>query len=62
MHPDHLREVLSMSARGFREECDAMLAIGSVPLPVLEQRVNQFIADGGVNPPMASTCRGGRGP
>ena len=23
---------------------------GSVPLPVLEQRMNRFIADGGVNP------------
>lgn len=30
---------------------DAILAIGSVPLPVLEQRMAQFIADGGVNPP-----------
>jgi uncharacterized protein (DUF885 family) len=30
---------------------DAILAIGSVPLPVLEQRMTQFIADGGVNPP-----------
>lgn len=30
---------------------DAILAIGSVPLPVLEQRMKQFIADGGVNPP-----------
>jgi uncharacterized protein (DUF885 family) len=29
---------------------DAILAIGSVPLPVLEQRMNQFISDGGVNP------------
>lgn len=29
---------------------DAILEIGSVPLPVLEQRINQFIADGGVNP------------
>ena len=28
---------------------DAILAIGSVPLPVLEQRMAQFIADGGVN-------------
>ena len=32
---------------------DAILAIGSVPLPVLEQRMAQFIADGGVNPPTA---------
>jgi uncharacterized protein (DUF885 family) len=30
---------------------DAILAIGSVPLPVLEERMKQFIADGGVNPP-----------
>jgi uncharacterized protein (DUF885 family) len=28
---------------------DAILALGSVPLPVLEQRMTQFIADGGVN-------------
>jgi uncharacterized protein (DUF885 family) len=32
---------------------DAILAIGSVPLPVLEQRMAQFIADGGENPPAA---------
>jgi uncharacterized protein (DUF885 family) len=32
---------------------DAILAIGSVPLPVLEQRMAQFIADGGKNPPVA---------
>ena len=30
---------------------DAILALGPVPLPVLEQRMAQFIADGGVNPP-----------
>jgi uncharacterized protein (DUF885 family) len=30
---------------------DAILAIGAVPLPVLEQRMAQFIADGGENPP-----------
>lgn len=30
---------------------DAILAIGSVPLPVLEERLKQFIADGGENPP-----------
>ena len=29
---------------------DAILALGSVPLPVLEQRMAEFIADGGVNP------------
>ena len=32
---------------------DAILALGSVPLPVLEQRMAQFIADGGENPPAA---------
>jgi len=31
---------------------DAILALGSVPLPVLEQRMAQFIADGGVNAPV----------
>ena len=30
---------------------DAILALGSVPLPVLEERMRQFIADGGNNPP-----------
>jgi uncharacterized protein (DUF885 family) len=34
---------------------DAILAIGSVPLPVLEERMKQFIADGGVNPPATTT-------
>jgi uncharacterized protein (DUF885 family) len=33
---------------------DAVLAIGSVPLPVLEERMRQFIADGGVNQPATS--------
>ncbi|HEY1146223.1 MAG TPA: DUF885 family protein, partial [Allosphingosinicella sp.] len=33
---------------------DAILQIGSVPLPVLEERIKQFIADGGENPPMVS--------
>jgi uncharacterized protein (DUF885 family) len=28
---------------------DVILAIGSVPLPVLEQRMNKYIADGGIN-------------
>lgn len=31
---------------------DAILALGSVPLPVLEQRMAKFIADGGTNPEM----------
>jgi uncharacterized protein (DUF885 family) len=30
---------------------DAILALGSVPLSTLEARLDQFIADGGVNPP-----------
>jgi uncharacterized protein (DUF885 family) len=33
---------------------DAFLALGAVPLPVLEQRMAQFIADGGENPPPAA--------
>jgi uncharacterized protein (DUF885 family) len=33
---------------------DAILALGSVPLPVLEERMAQFIADGGVNPATGS--------
>jgi uncharacterized protein (DUF885 family) len=36
---------------------DAILALGSVPLPVLEERMKQFIADGGNNPPMAPASR-----
>ncbi|MFT3978411.1 MAG: DUF885 family protein [Sphingomonas bacterium] len=30
---------------------DAILALGSVPLTVLDERIKQFIADGGQNPP-----------
>jgi uncharacterized protein (DUF885 family) len=37
---------------------DAILAIGSVPLPVLEQRMAQFIADGGNNPPVVPRAAG----
>jgi len=33
---------------------DAILALGAVPLPVLEQRMAKFIADGGENPPAPS--------
>jgi uncharacterized protein (DUF885 family) len=32
---------------------DVILALGSVPLPVLEQRMAQFIADGGNAAPVA---------
>ncbi|WP_243444788.1 DUF885 domain-containing protein [Sphingosinicella humi] len=35
---------------------DAILQIGSVPLPVLEERMKQFIADGGENPPMTAAA------
>lgn len=35
---------------------DAILAIGSVPLPVLEERMKQFIADGGENPKQTTTA------
>lgn len=33
---------------------DAILALGAVPLPVLEARMKQFIADGGENPPIVA--------
>jgi len=33
---------------------DVILALGSVPLPVLEQRMQQFIADGGTTGPTAA--------
>ena len=36
-----------------RQFHDAILALGSVPLSVLQQRMARFIADGGVNPPAA---------
>jgi uncharacterized protein (DUF885 family) len=32
---------------------DAILALGSVPLPVLAERMQKFIADGGNNPPVS---------
>jgi len=37
-----------------RQFHDAILALGSVPLSVLEARMAQFIAAGGVNPPVVS--------
>lgn len=39
---------------------DAILALGSVPLPVLEQRIARFIADGGENPPRPCDCPSAR--
>ena len=29
---------------------DAILALGSVPIPVIDQRIDQFIAEGGKGP------------
>ena len=48
----HRREAEAKLGAAFdqRKFHDAILALGSVPLPVLEQRMAQFIADGGNNP------------
>jgi uncharacterized protein (DUF885 family) len=48
----HRREAEEKLGRSFdqRKFHDAILALGSVPLPVLEARMAQFIADGGNNP------------
>ncbi|MFC4525594.1 DUF885 family protein [Dyella halodurans] len=35
---------------------DTVLQIGSVPLPVLEQRIDRFIADGGPEPDFGDDC------
>jgi uncharacterized protein (DUF885 family) len=37
---------------------DAVLELGSVPLPVLEQRIADFIAAGGTNPATSCECAG----
>ena len=52
----HRREAEAALGGAFDQRLfhDAILALGSVPLPVLEQRIKQFIADGGKNPPPAS--------
>ncbi len=52
----HRREAEEKLGPAFdqRKFHDAILALGSVPLPVLEQRMAQFIADGGNNPPAAA--------
>jgi len=49
----HRREAEERLGAAFdqRKFHDAILALGSVPLPVLEQRMAKFIADGGNNPP-----------
>jgi uncharacterized protein (DUF885 family) len=48
----HRREAEEKLGAAFdqRKFHDAILALGSVPLTVLEQRMAQFIADGGNNP------------
>jgi uncharacterized protein (DUF885 family) len=47
----HRREAEEKLGSAFDQRTfhDAILALGSVPLPVLEQRMAQFIADGGKN-------------
>jgi uncharacterized protein (DUF885 family) len=49
----HRREAEAALGTKFdqRKFHDAILALGAVPLPVLEQRIAKFIADGGENPP-----------
>ena len=49
----HRREAEAALGARFDQRAfhDAILALGAVPLPVLEQRMAQFIADGGTNPP-----------
>jgi uncharacterized protein (DUF885 family) len=53
----HRREAEAALGPAFdqRKFHDAILALGSVPLPVLEERMKQFIADGGNNPPATSS-------
>lgn len=48
----HRREAEAALGAKFdqRKFHDAILSLGSVPLPVLERRMKQFIADGGENP------------
>jgi len=49
----HRREAQQALGTKFdqRKFHDAILALGAVPLPVLEERMAKFIADGGENPP-----------
>ena len=51
----HRREAQEQLGAKFDQRAfhDAILALGAVPLPVLEQRMMQFIADGGTNPPLS---------
>ncbi|MFC5742202.1 DUF885 domain-containing protein [Dyella tabacisoli] len=41
---------------------DTVLALGSVPLPVLEQRIDRFIADGGPEPDFGCDCAKAKAP
>jgi uncharacterized protein (DUF885 family) len=41
---------------GIRHFHDTLLQIGSVPLPVLEQRIDRFIAEGGPEPDFGCDC------
>jgi uncharacterized protein (DUF885 family) len=41
---------------------DTVLQIGSVPLPVLAQRIDRFIAEGGPEPDYACDCAKGKAP
>lgn len=54
----HRREAEEKLGPAFdqRKFHDAILALGSVPLPVLEARMAKFIADGGNNPPPAASA------
>ncbi len=36
---------------------DTVLSLGSVPLPVLEQRIDRFIAEGGPEPQWPCDCK-----
>lgn len=61
----HRREAEAALGSKFdqRKFHDAILALGAVPLPVLEQRMARFIADGGENPapaPSADRTTAGR--
>ena len=41
---------------------DTVLQLGSVPLPVLEQRIDRFIAEGGPEPDFGCDCAKGKAP
>ena len=53
----HRREAEQALGSAFDQRAfhDAILALGDVPLPVLEERMQQFIADGGKSPAPSAT-------